>query len=123
MSSLLVAWEFVKKHAALVGAFLIALLGFLFGFSVKKKPVIVTGVDPVKTKAEEDLKNAEVQVAADDAKAKQQATDQHASDVNAVVAAEQKQEPTLQNNDDATNSYLKDIGSQVRGGSDGGQRQ
>jgi hypothetical protein len=116
------AWEFVKKYWAPIGAVLVAILGFMFGFAVKKSPVIVTGVDPVKTKAEEDLKNAEVQVAADDAKAKQQATDQHTADVSAVVAGEQKQEPALVSNEDATNSYLKDIGNQIQGGSGGGKQ-
>jgi hypothetical protein len=121
IAALLAAWSWVKSHAALCGGILVALLGFLFGFVTKKSPIVVTGVDPVKTKAEQDLKTAEAQVATQDAQAKQAATTEHASDVTAVVTEEQKQEPALQTNDDATNTYLKDIGNQVRGGSDGGQ--
>lgn len=119
MTTLLLIWAFIKKHFTLVGGFLVALLGFMFGFAVKKKPVIVPGTDPTKTQAEQDLKTEEVQIQADDTRAKQSATDEHTKDVAAVVTGEQKQEPALQTNDDATNSYLKDIGNQVRGGSDG----
>jgi hypothetical protein len=120
MVTLLAAWDFVKKHALAFGALLIAIVGFLLGFEVKKKPVIVTGVDPVKTKAEQDLQVAEAKVDAQAVQDKQAATEQHTADVTGVVASEQKQEPSLQNDDDATNSYLKDIGNQVRGGSNGG---
>lgn len=118
LRTLWAAGAFVKAHALAFAFALVALLGFFLGVRVKKAPVLTTGPDPAQAKAEKVFAAASAEIAADDVQAKAQATEEHAAEVTAVVTQEEAKEPALQNNEDATNAFLKGVGAQVRGDDD-----
>lgn len=104
-----------KGHLVTVGFAIIAVIGFLLGFEVKKKPVVIQGVDPVKTKAEQ-------QTAVEDAQAQQTADaqiqaaeDTEVSDQKLVVAQEQAVTTKVEGNVDQTNAYLKEVSNEIGG--------
>jgi hypothetical protein len=115
MPALAVAWEWVKKHAVLLWGLLIALIGFLVGVSIRKKPVIVQGSDPDKTKIEqqtaEEIQQAEAVKDVTIQQAEQQATSQEAAVVQQEQAATQK----VVGDVDQTNEYLQDVSKQFGG--------
>lgn len=115
MASLIVAWAWVKKHWQLVLSILGAILAFLFGFEAKKRPVVISGVDPVKDAAEKATQVAIVQAQEQHdvvvAKAEQQA--QAADD--AVVKQEQQTTASVEQDVDKTNQYLQDVSKEIGG--------
>jgi preprotein translocase subunit SecF len=115
-------WAFIKKYWVAIAAFAIALIGFLLGFEVKKKPVIVTGVDPVKNQAEAATAQADQvatqQAAAQVAQAQQQAAQQDATVVKDVSTETQKIEMSTDPTDQ-TNDYLKQVSQEISGGPTG----
>lgn len=113
------AWEFIKKHAKAIAVLLVALIGFLLGFEVKKKPVVITGTDPMKDQAEKQTQAA-VQVAQQQhdvvvQQAEATATAQEA----AVVTQEQKTTAAVETNVDETNQYLQSVSKEIGGGGTG----
>lgn len=115
MPALVVAWEWMKKHAALMWGLLIALVGFLVGVSVRKKPVIISGEDPDKIKIEQqtaiEIQQAEsvreVQIS--------EAEKEAASEEAAVIQQEQKATEKVVGDVDQTNDYLQDVSKQFGG--------
>lgn len=115
MASFIIAWEWVKKHWQLLLTGLGIVLAFLFGFEAKKRPVVVTGVDPVKDDAEKATKvaiqQAQVQHDTVVAQAEQEA---RAADA-AVVAQEEKTTTSIEQDVDKTNQYLHDVSKEIGG--------
>jgi len=111
---MLLAWLWLKKHWEAMAGLGIAVLGFIVGVEVKKRPVIVAGEDPDKKKIEDQTKAAEneLQVAHDKQVAELEA--EHSDSVAAVVHDEQKAEPEIAQSNQAVNDYLKNVGDEVR---------
>jgi hypothetical protein len=115
MPALVVAWEWVKKHAAIVWGLLIALIGFLVGVSIRKKPVIVSGEDPDKIKIEQQTA-IEVQEAESVREVQvQQAEQEAAAEEAAVVQQEQQATQKVIGDVDQTNEYLQGVSKQFGG--------
>jgi len=113
------SWDFVRKYASFFGMGLLAVAGFFVGVSVKKRPTLIAGQDEDKTKAEADTKKAEEALDQKAAEVKRTIEEHYASDLQAVVEEQEKKEPSLENDPDSTNEYLKDVGGQARGGGHG----
>lgn len=115
MPALAVAWEWVKKHASLVWGLLIALIGFLVGVSIKKRPVIVQGQDPDKTKIEQETAEQVQQAESVKNIAIQQAEQQAASVEATIVQQQQAATQKVASDVDQTNEYLQDVSKQFGG--------
>lgn len=114
------AWAFVKKHALAIGAIVVALVGFLLGFEVKKRPVVVSGQDPVKDQAEKQTQAA-VQVAQEQHDVVVQQAEAAAAAQDAVVVKqEQTETAAVETNVDETNAYLKQVSQEIGGDSSNG---
>jgi hypothetical protein len=109
------AYTWCKGHLVTVGFALIGVLGFLFGFMAKKRPVIVQGVDPVKTKAEQQTAVEDAQAQAQEEKVIQDAESTEVTDQDAVVTQETTETTKVEGNVDQTNQYLKDVSSDIAG--------
>lgn len=109
----------MKKYWSALVTGLVLILGVMFTVSVRKRPVIISGDDPQKKKIEDDVAKQEQQIQQQATEQKQDVTDQQQKDVQAVISAEQKKEPGLEKDPDATNDYLKQVGQETRGGGDG----
>jgi len=110
------AWEWVRKHAAWLGAGLLAILAFALGVSVKKRPVLSAGTSPEEKKAEDKVVAAEKVAVEKRDEDQREATKVYTRDVAELLAQEEKSVPALVTDTNATNDYLKAAGQEVRGG-------
>jgi hypothetical protein len=105
----------MRKHALVVEGAFILLLGFIFGVSLKKRPVIVPGPSPAEKKLDEKtaaaLQQSQVRHDAEVAAA----TEEHTVAIDALFEEEAKATPALLASGQATNEYLKAVGQEVLG--------
>jgi len=107
----------IKKYWRILLGALVGLLGFLFGVSVRKKPVLIQGEDPVKAETESQTavkdKVLEEQRDEEVAQAQQEAAQSQAS----VVQQEELKTQQVQDDVDATNQYLQGVSKDIKGDS------
>jgi hypothetical protein len=115
MLTLLAVWAWVKKYWKIILGVFGVILGFLFGFKAKKVPVVVTGVDPLKTKEESQTAAAvaAAQTQHDTVVAHDQA--QAVAEDAAVVKQETVEVAKVEDNVDATNQYLQSVSKELNG--------
>jgi hypothetical protein len=110
--SALFTW--IKKYGQWLGGGLLLVLGFLVGVTIRKRPVLVSGDNATKTRAEAATQLAEDQAAQHAEDERRAATATHAAEITRELTTEQAHTGVAED-PAALNEYLKDAGSAVRG--------
>lgn len=109
------AWLWIKAQWRWLTAGGLVVLGFLFGLSLRRKPVVVPVQNPVADKAKEE---ADRQL--EDAKGTRdrelnEAAAERDADIAAVVLDQQARAEGLQKDREALNEYVREAGRRARG--------
>lgn len=105
----------VKKYWQWLLGGVVALASFVVGVVLKKRPLIVNGADPERARAESEVLLQRKKFEADALEEKAGAYEDHDTDVDIVVRAEEQKTQAIVDDVDKTNEYLQDVGKQVRG--------
>jgi len=113
------AWLWVKKYWELLVGGLLLLVGVFFGLRIKRQPTVVSGKGLEQQKIEDDTAKRAAAVLRDAEEKKSELQKAHTEDLQEVLDTQAVLEPSLAKDPDATNTFLKEVGRSVRGGSDG----
>lgn len=107
-------WAWIKKYWQVLVGLLVALIGFLMGVQIRRRPVVITGEDPERKKIEDKTKAAEAEAEKVREQERQDAQAAHDAEIQGVVIEEQRTTEQIKGDADAVVDYLHQVGDDVR---------
>lgn len=109
------AWLWVKAQWRWLMAGCLVVLGFLFGLSLRRKPVVVPVQNPVADKAKEDAERQLDEAKGTRDRELEAAAAERDADIAAVVLDQQAHAEELQRDRESLNKYVLESGRKARG--------
>lgn len=106
-------WAWLKKWWKWLAVGVAMVVSFLVGILLRKAPVVVSGEDPEKKKAEDNTKAKDEQAVVVETKEQDVAKKEHDHEVAVVVDLEEKNEKQLEGDPTAENDFIKKVGQDV----------
>jgi flagellar biosynthesis/type III secretory pathway M-ring protein FliF/YscJ len=112
---MMAAWLWVKKYWQWLVGGLLLVLGFFFGVSVKKRPVI-TGENPERKDIENEKQKKENALEVQASEARESLAKKYDEEISRNIRLQADTHDDLEEDLKKTNEYLKNAGDLVRGG-------